>query len=343
MVYVPSCFEPMCVTCAQDIEWQWHNMLGAAIATVGTMFYFYYSPHRRAHTAQPSELGAESHRKAQGTELGDSDLKHDGAAHQRIQFHQGQVDHHQQQQHGPQSHHVAVYGSEAAPKQVRNSGGGVGQSDSGSGQQVWSSGFRFTKAKLANAAIIVILLASPFELSQGARKVIGKTQSVASSVSSHSWSDGVFVAGMHQSHEWSPFLQTAQISRAPAAMSACSSAQQQQDGGNAAGTKPLPPSATDAVLGLYTGWIGRDNLGDEIVWDIFFDLMTATILEHTTSETEVTVDRNNAKLLSQYPECSPESGSGCDFAVLGGGSTGAYAMHVKQGGCICHVRTMLPL
>lgn len=42
------------------------------------------------------------------------------------------------------------------------------------------------------------------------------------------------------------------------------------------GLRQPPPSAT-AILGVYTGWIGRDNLGDEIVADIFFDLLAAAV------------------------------------------------------------------
>jgi hypothetical protein len=32
-----------------------------------------------------------------------------------------------------------------------------------------------------------------------------------------------------------------------------------------------------ALLGMYTGWIGRDNLGDEVVADIFFDLLVEAV------------------------------------------------------------------
>lgn len=40
--------------------------------------------------------------------------------------------------------------------------------------------------------------------------------------------------------------------------------------------RAAPPSAA-AMLGIYTGWIGRDNLGDEVVADIFFDLLVEAV------------------------------------------------------------------
>jgi hypothetical protein len=37
------------------------------------------------------------------------------------------------------------------------------------------------------------------------------------------------------------------------------------------------PASMTALLGIYTGWIGRDNLGDEVVADIFFDLLVEAV------------------------------------------------------------------
>lgn len=39
----------------------------------------------------------------------------------------------------------------------------------------------------------------------------------------------------------------------------------------------LPPPSATAILGIYTGWLGKGNLGDEVVADIFFDLLVAAV------------------------------------------------------------------
>lgn len=94
---------------------------------------------------------------------------------------------------------------------------------------------------------------------------------------------------------------------------------------DAAGTSN--PSHQDGLVGVYTGWIGQDNLGDEIVADLFLDLLAAAIIQSTPSSTCVSVDRASPELLSSgWRGCQIKDTGACDFGVMGGGSTGGWAV-----------------
>lgn len=55
------------------------------------------------------------------------------------------------------------------------------------------------------------------------------------------------------------------------------------------------------------------------------------VLEATPATTNVTLDRNASALAYQHTGCNVDQGAGCDFGVLGGGSTGGWgAMHVAR-------------
>jgi hypothetical protein len=80
---------------------------------------------------------------------------------------------------------------------------------------------------------------------------------------------------------------------------------------------------SSGFVGLYTGWLGKRNLGDDIVADIFLDLLAASIIEATDATTCVTLERSSRELAdSGWRGCSMSTGTGCDFGVLGGGSLG---------------------
>ncbi len=53
---------------------------------------------------------------------------------------------------------------------------------------------------------------------------------------------------------------------------------------------------TAGFSGLYTGWLGRGNLGDDLVADIFLDLLAAAVIQATDRETCVTLDRASEAL-----------------------------------------------
>ena len=87
------------------------------------------------------------------------------------------------------------------------------------------------------------------------------------------------------------------------------------------------------LVGTYAGWLGRDNMGDEIVSDLFFDLLVARIIKEVKSRklpTCVSISRARSGLSAQGSRgCTLENSSSCDFAVLGGGST-VYVDYVKH-------------
>jgi polysaccharide pyruvyl transferase WcaK-like protein len=89
------------------------------------------------------------------------------------------------------------------------------------------------------------------------------------------------------------------------------------------------------IVGTYTGWLGRDNMGDEIVSDLFFDLFLAQIITKVKSLQQpacISVVRASPDLSNQGSRgCNLENSSSCDFAVLGGGSTVYvdYSKHIS--------------
>lgn len=75
-------------------------------------------------------------------------------------------------------------------------------------------------------------------------------------------------------------------------------------------------------IGVYAGWLAQGNLGDDLVADVFLDLLTAALLEATTHDTTITLDREDAQLMEQgWRGCTMAGDAECDYAVLGGGST----------------------
>ena len=46
-------------------------------------------------------------------------------------------------------------------------------------------------------------------------------------------------------------------------------------------------TGSPSFMGAYAGWLGRDNVGDEIIWDTFLDLLTLTVMELTDNLTQV--------------------------------------------------------
>lgn len=88
-----------------------------------------------------------------------------------------------------------------------------------------------------------------------------------------------------------------------------------------------------ALVGTYTGWLGRDNMGDEIVADIFFDLLLARVITEVKARGHracISVIRACPQLARQGSRgCSLDNSSLCDFAVLGGGST-VYVDYCKH-------------
>ena len=99
------------------------------------------------------------------------------------------------------------------------------------------------------------------------------------------------------------------------------------------GDSSLPPRlASLSLRGIYTGWLGKENLGDDIVADIFLDLLVAAVIEATDGSTCVTLDRSSSELAEEAGagggvaapagSCSFSDSTGCDFGVMGGGSLG---------------------
>jgi hypothetical protein len=76
------------------------------------------------------------------------------------------------------------------------------------------------------------------------------------------------------------------------------------------------------MVGVYSGWLGHRNLGDEIVADLFLDLLVGAVVEATPAGACVVVERASAALRKEgWRGCSMHDTTGCDFGVLGGGST----------------------
>ena len=85
------------------------------------------------------------------------------------------------------------------------------------------------------------------------------------------------------------------------------------------GSDETPPG----LVGTYTGWLGKENLGDDIVADIFLDLFAAAVIQATDAGTCVTLERSSAELAERGRRgCTLADSAGCDFGVLGGGSLG---------------------
>lgn len=53
-------------------------------------------------------------------------------------------------------------------------------------------------------------------------------------------------------------------------------------------------------------------------------ILLLQVLEATPETTKVTLDRNATSLVSRYKGCDSQGGGACDFAVMGGGSTGGF-------------------
>eukprot|EP00955_Chlamydomonas_euryale_P022948 242227-Chlamydomonas_euryale.AAC.1 len=86
-------------------------------------------------------------------------------------------------------------------------------------------------------------------------------------------------------------------------------------GGNGA----LPDGiVVEGLAGVYTGWLGHENLGDEIVADIFLDLLAGALVELTGPGTCVSVERSSEAL-------ARNGWRGCSIEVTlrgGGGASG---------------------
>lgn len=112
----------------------------------------------------------------------------------------------------------------------------------------------------------------------------------------------------HKSHDAAPF-------------------EQQQGSQTASGHTP-------GFVGVYVGWLAQSNMGDEIVADLFLDLFVAALIQATDPRTCISVVRSSQEFASRgWRGCNMSVGRGCDFAVLGGGSTGGTlpsAVHLQQ-------------
>ncbi|GAX86282.1 hypothetical protein CEUSTIGMA_g13694.t1 [Chlamydomonas eustigma] len=75
--------------------------------------------------------------------------------------------------------------------------------------------------------------------------------------------------------------------------------------------------------GVYAGWLGQTNMGDEILADIFLNFFTMAVREAAFSTTQITVKKGSPVTAhTGWRGCSLSNVKECDFGVLGGGSTG---------------------
>lgn len=64
---------------------------------------------------------------------------------------------------------------------------------------------------------------------------------------------------------------------------------------------------TRGLAGVYSGWLGHGNLGDEIVGDIFLDMLAGALVGATSQDTCVSIERSSAQLLEAgWNGCSVE-------------------------------------
>eukprot|EP00798_Chlamydomonas_sp_ICE-L_P010629 gene10629-12310_t len=230
-----------------DVQWAWHNIVGALVATLGTVLYF-LNKHKAGHDNEQKKSQAALH-----------DL------------------------HSPSK---GAKPSQLVPSRLYSFSSGLQQEADG------------RKLYIARTLIIVLLLLSPLGFLQSAGWATPAWLSQMGGLRP----SGAFQAGMHQLGftPWHGFM-----------------------GGSTDSSTDGKPTSTQ-FMGVWSGWIGRRNLGDEIVHDLFLDLLGASLMERTASSTKITVSRFDEALNKGMPGCNFEDMSACNFAVI------VYVDYIKR-------------
>ena len=318
-----------------DVEWRWHNAAGAALASLGTALYFgaMASHHTTSHNKGGGNTAADvnSQTKRHGSRGGMAHGMGIGSSSsgRRLQF----------------AYILMTVVLVVSPIEFLGDGFGIvkpvlstslrasipyGNSASSSDDRDSHGPFKAQVSVLSYETLE--MLSMDVDPPKADLYLPGGSQLP------------VLVGGIRNLHGMLPFHHN--LPRSSVLSSACSSVSERrkipgrQGGDNGpvkAGrrrniaegrTLSSEPSSSPVqdrgLAGVYTGWLDKDNMGDDIVADIFLDMLTAAVVKATDGRTCVTLERLSPGLAaSGIPGgCELEESSGCDFGVLGGGSLG---------------------
>ena len=306
-----------------DVEWRWHNAAGAALATIGTVLYFRtMSEHPASHrkgggtsaTASASGIQSKKHSPRDGATGGGG-----GSSASGLRLHVAYI--------------LMTLVLVVSPVEFLGDGFSFARGGATPTSVIGNGAARRTPGD-GN-----VLSYAPLEMF-GMDVDPPQASAYLPSSDAAGMPTPVLVGGILGLKDMLPFHRN--LPRAPVSGGACGGGGSvgretlgRADGGGPEadgsrrriaqdGASSASSSSPRGLAGVYTGWLDKQNMGDDIVADIFLDVLAAAVIRATDGRTCVTLERLSPGLAAAgLPGgCTLKNSAGCDFGVLGGGSLG---------------------